>query len=449
VVRSLRQSDPCSFGRYRLLARIGTGGMAVVYFGRSVSGRAVAVKAVHAELAEDETYRDRFRREVAATRAAGGRYSPSVVDADLDAAVPWLAMEFLPAVSLREVVTRHGPLTTESAWPFAAGVVEAIASIQRARVVHLDLKPANILLTADGARVIDFGIASIGVPATTPGGTPGFRSPEQAGGAEAGPASDVFAFGATLAYAVTGTAPSGTTPPAIPDAALREVITSCLREDPADRPTVPELTESLAHPPGVDWPPSAVRAEIARRTEEAEHLLATPPPEPTAQKPNPPPERTARRLSRRAVLTSGAAVVLTGGAVAVSTLLRDRPVPGAATPEPNTDTPSSTSSTPTTSIAPIDTPRTRPMEVVLAGTLLLRTMTLSVNRRTVRSRTDLQLPWTTYVDVPAEEPITWRIDYRCPAGDLSWSVGIADHWLDPGTRTLTDTDNVGYLTGTH
>lgn len=143
-MRALERHDPRTIGRYRVLARISAGGLAIVYFGRSSTGRAVALKAVHAEFAADPAYRDRFRREVAAARAVGGRYSPGIVDADPDAAVPWLAMEFLPSVTLRDAA----PLPSPAVWTVAAGLVEALASVHRAGVAHLDLKPANVLLTA-------------------------------------------------------------------------------------------------------------------------------------------------------------------------------------------------------------------------------------------------------------------------------------------------------------
>jgi serine/threonine protein kinase len=437
-VRPLRQTDPRSFGRYRLLARIGSGGMAIVYFGRSVGGRAVAVKAVHGELADDPAYRDRFRREVAATRAAGGRYSPAVADADPGAAIPWLAVEFLPGVSLREAVSRHGPLTTTAAWSLAAGVVAALAAVHEAGVVHLDLKPANVLLTADGPKLIDFGIAAVGQPSATPAtpaGSPGFGSPEQVAGGQVGPASDVYSLGATLAYAVTGTAP-GATPPDIPDRQLREVITACRTADPAARPTVPELAAYLsAGASGGDWLPPAVAAEISRRAEEAAGLSVATRPEP------------APRLNRRTLLLSGVAVVAAGAAVGLPIALRDnRSVPGAAAPGTTVAT---TTTTTSPSFAPIDTPKTKPMQVVLTGTLLLHSMTLTVNGTVVQALTNLQLPWTFYADVPAEGTVTWRIDYHGPAGEFGWSVGVADAWLDPGERTLPAADNVGYVTGTH
>jgi serine/threonine protein kinase len=176
--------EPCEAGRdprfvgrrYRILARIGSGGMAVVYLGRSRGGRLAAVKVMHAELAREPRPRERFRHEVAATEAAGGTHSPAVLAADPDARVPWLATEFLPAVSLHESVARFGPLPTDAVWRLAAGLAEALAAIHRTGLVHLDVKPANVLLTHDGPRVIDFGIATGARPAERAGSL-GFMAP--------------------------------------------------------------------------------------------------------------------------------------------------------------------------------------------------------------------------------------------------------------------------------
>jgi serine/threonine protein kinase len=187
-VHPLERGDPRAVGSYRILARIGTGGMAVVYLGRSRGGRVVAVKVMHAELAREPEYRDRFRREAAATRAAGGVHSPPFLDADPDADAPWMATAFLPSIPLREAVERFGPLPPASVRRLAAGLAEALAALHRAGIVHLDVKPANVLLTADGPRLIDFGIAAGTLPAGSAGSW-GFMSPEQVAG-HAGPPSE-------------------------------------------------------------------------------------------------------------------------------------------------------------------------------------------------------------------------------------------------------------------
>ncbi|WP_158079231.1 serine/threonine-protein kinase, partial [Actinomadura sp. CNU-125] len=268
-MRALEPADPRSAGRCRILARIGAGGMGMIYFGRSGSGRPVAVKVVHAEFARDPEYRERFRREVAVTRVVGGRYSPGVVDADPEAELPWLATEFLPSVSLREAVETLGRLPAEPVRPLAAGLVEALASVHDAGIVHLDVNPANILLTGEGPRLVDFGIAADlrAAPPGEPAGTRGFMSPEQASGGPVGPASDVFSLGATLAYAC-----------AEPDERLRAVIEGCSRPEPAERPGLAELAALLADGPPAAWPHAvhaAARAPGGRGGEPAGGPAAT------------------------------------------------------------------------------------------------------------------------------------------------------------------------------
>ncbi|TMQ93557.1 serine/threonine protein kinase, partial [Actinomadura soli] len=294
-MRALEPHDPRTVGRNRILARIGAGGMAMIYFGRSGSGRPVAVKRMHAEFAREPEYRERFRHEVAATRTVSGRYSPGVLDADPDAALPWLATQFLASVSLREAVGLLGQLPPDVVFPLAAGIVEALASVHGTGIVHLDLKPANVLLTADGPRLIDFGIAADLRPGATPAGTEpagtlGFMAPEQESGGPVSPASDVYSFGATLAYACTGRPPSDGGVDEITDDRLRTLISGCLRPDASTRPTVPDLAAALdvvraAAQPALRLPP-VVTAEIDRRASEA----ASPPvPIPPTPAPHPVP----------------------------------------------------------------------------------------------------------------------------------------------------------------
>ncbi len=284
-VQALERGDPRVIGRCQVLARIGAGGMAVVYLGRSSDGRPVAIKVMHAEFAADLELRDRFRREVAANRIVSGGYTTAVLDADPDAAMPWLATEFLPSLSLSETVGEFGVLPADTVWSLAVGMAEALASIHRAGIVHLDVKPANILLTSDGPRVIDFGIAReldasgaafIGFPA----GSPGFASPEQENGRWVTPASDVYSFGVTLAYAYAKTRADGDGRVAldgITDEALRHMIASCVDPDPTHRPTMPELIHYLLsvisdrRPFETPWLPPAVTEEIDRRAHEAEN----------------------------------------------------------------------------------------------------------------------------------------------------------------------------------
>ncbi len=134
--------------------------MGRVYLARSPGGRMVAVKVIHANLAEDTAFRARFAREVAAARKVGGLFTAQVVDADLDGPIPWLVTAYVPGTSLSEAVEQQGPLPPQSVLALAAGLAEGLSAIHAAGVIHRDLKPSNVLLAQDGPRIIDFGISS-------------------------------------------------------------------------------------------------------------------------------------------------------------------------------------------------------------------------------------------------------------------------------------------------
>src|SRR6516225_9470799 len=261
----LSVNDPRAVGEFQLRARLGAGGMGLVYLGYSPAGRAVAIKVVHPELARDAEFRKRFGREVAAARAVSGMYTAPVVAAGLDDDPPWLATAFVPGPSLADLIARHGPLPEPAVWRLAAGLAEALRAVHACSLVHRDLKPANVLLAADGPHVIDFGISRAfeGTTVTAAGmvvGTPGYMSPEQAEGAQAGPASDVFSLGCVLAYAATGSAPFGGGSAASvlyrvvtgqPDLTrvpprLRDVISACMAKNPSQRPGLTALGAMIA-----------------------------------------------------------------------------------------------------------------------------------------------------------------------------------------------------------
>ncbi len=212
----LRGADPARIAGYRLLRRLGAGGMGVVYLARSGPGSLAALKVIRAAHADDPGFRARFRREV---ETAGRVASPWVVpllDADPDAESPWLATAFVPGPSLAESVEECGPLPHRSVRFLGARLAEALEAVHGAGLVHRDVKPGNVLLAVDGPRVIDFGIARMpeDTALTASGmvvGSPGFLSPEQAQGRgrEIGPASDVFSLGCLLAFAATGERPFG------------------------------------------------------------------------------------------------------------------------------------------------------------------------------------------------------------------------------------------------
>ncbi|WP_229914023.1 serine/threonine-protein kinase [Streptomyces capitiformicae] len=280
-------SDPMKIGPYRIVGRLGSGGMGWVYLGRSPAGREVAVKVVRPELAAEPEFRERFAREVAAARVVSGAYTAAVVDADTEAELPWLATLYVPGPSLAEAVRADGPLPEAQVRSLGAGLVEALQAIHAARVVHRDLKPANVLLAGDGPRVIDFGISRVdGAPGLTRVGivvgTPPFMSPEQIRGARVGPPSDVFSLGGVLVYALTGRPPHGSgegvrvevvrgTPQldGVP-ARLRPIISRCLAKRPEERPQLTEILEELVAeaPTVVAWPPPQVARTIEVRYEE-------------------------------------------------------------------------------------------------------------------------------------------------------------------------------------
>ena len=276
----LSASDPRVIGEFALRARLGSGGMGRVYLGFSPGGRAVAIKVVHPELARDPEFLRRFRQEVASARLVSGMYTAPVVGSGVDDDPPWLATAYVPGPPLAEVVSRHGPLAETAVWRLAAGLADALRAVHGCGLVHRDLKPGNVLLAADGPHVIDFGISRAfeGTQLTSAGmvvGTPGYMSPEQAEGRQAGPPSDVFSLGCVLAYAANGNAPFGGGSAASilyrvvtgqPDlsgipAGLQQVITACLAKDPAQRIGLAQLTAmvSALGPPlpgtiGSFWP---------------------------------------------------------------------------------------------------------------------------------------------------------------------------------------------------
>ncbi len=287
-VEPLNAEDPVRIGPFRLIGRLGVGGMGRVFLARSAGGRTVAVKVVHAELAARDEFRRRFAREVAALERVGGTGTAPVLGSDTDAEAPWVAIGYVPGPSLRTVVgDEYGPLPTETVRTLAAGLARALGHIHTAGLVHRDLKPSNVLLTVDGPQLIDFGIARAvdtvaeGGDLTTTGavvGSPGFMSPEQVRGERLTPASDVFCLGSVLVYAATGRAPFGSADSGVhatmfriahdePDLtdlppALSGVIRACLAKDPAARPSTGELVEAL--PVADPWLPADVLARLGR-----------------------------------------------------------------------------------------------------------------------------------------------------------------------------------------
>ncbi|MGA5040959.1 protein kinase domain-containing protein [Streptomyces capoamus] len=263
---ALHEGDPGSLGGYRIVDRLGAGGMGVVYRARAGSGREVAVKVVHAQYAEDPVFRTRFRQEIAAVRRVSGAFTAPVVDADPEAPRPWMATQYVPGRPLSARVRDDGPLAGAELRRLVLGLVEALRDIHRAGVVHRDLKPANVLMAEDGPRVIDFGIsrAAENQALTETGhmmGTPPFMSPEQLADARSvGPASDVFSLAALVVFAATGRGPFDADSPYLtayrvmseePDLTavaepLRAVLSRCLAKQAAARPGLAALAAEFA-----------------------------------------------------------------------------------------------------------------------------------------------------------------------------------------------------------
>ncbi|GHG18794.1 hypothetical protein GCM10018791_36840 [Streptomyces zaomyceticus] len=304
----LREGAPRRIGPYEVLARLGAGGMGEVFLGRAAAGSVsgdgsaaadgsaaggpaagdvgssgapppgtfVAVKTVRRDVAGDPAFRDRFRREIRVAALVDSAYAAAPLGGDADAEVPWLATAYVPGPSLSQAVRRGGALPVAGVRALGTAVARALADLHRAGVLHRDLKPGNVMLSVDGPRLIDFGIARSNTATTMTAtglmvGTPSFMSPEHVAGARrVTAASDVFCLGSLLCYAATGEDPFGDGPLAavlyrvsqaeadlarVP-AELRDTVAACLALDPADRPTPEELAELLGGgtPKVFPWP---------------------------------------------------------------------------------------------------------------------------------------------------------------------------------------------------
>ncbi|MFJ9241286.1 serine/threonine-protein kinase [Streptomyces sp. NPDC101776] len=292
-MRPLGPDDPQDVAGYRLLARIGEGGMGSVYLSRTRGNQPVALKVIRQEYAEDEEFRRRFEQEAAAARRVQGYHIVPVVDHDTSGPQPWLATVYVPGPALDRVLARYGTLPLPTVLQLTGCAAEALQAVHKAGVIHRDMKPSNILVGSDGPWIIDFGIARAAdaTQLTRSGGligTPQFMSPEHANGQEQTPAADVFSLGLIAAVAATGRHPYGDSgaitlatkiantefrPPDLSSypEPLRTVLERTLTADPAARPTPAELAalcQELAERPlrdFTDWLPAAVAEDIARQ----------------------------------------------------------------------------------------------------------------------------------------------------------------------------------------
>jgi len=307
----LRPGDPTRIGHYRLTARLGSGGMGVVYLGVSWDGGPVAIKVLRPELAGDQEFRHRFGREVAALVQVRGVCTVRVIEADSQSATPFVVTEYAAGPSLSEYIDKHGSVGPEMLFGLATGLAEALTTIHAAGIMHRDLKPSNIILTDAGPKVIDFGIArrqdTRGVTKTGMMiGSLGFMAPEQISG-RSGPEADIFAWGVTVAYAATGRSPFGAGNShsilyrimygdpeiaSIPDS-LRPLVEASLVKDPQSRPTARQLLDRLtsASSRSEDVNDTPTQVILARTWQSGSHSSLPPASRPAA--PHPAPARPA------------------------------------------------------------------------------------------------------------------------------------------------------------
>ncbi|CAL9640596.1 Serine_threonine-protein kinase PknD [Streptomyces sp. enrichment culture] len=255
---------PARIGPYRPTRHLGTGGMGTVYYATDPDGGLpLAVKVLHQDFAADPAHRARFRRETTTLRKVTGPYLVPLVDADPDAPLPWLATAYVHGNTLHQHVRNTGAMSPDNLLTFAAAVAHALACIHDAGVAHRDLKPTNVLLAADGPRVVDFGIAhhldATAITATSvTTGTPGWMAPEQLTDGTTLPACDIFAWGLLVAYAAAAShpfgAPTGITHRIVSAApsltgvpgALLPLVREALHKEPARRPSAAEVAERTA-----------------------------------------------------------------------------------------------------------------------------------------------------------------------------------------------------------
>jgi eukaryotic-like serine/threonine-protein kinase len=343
MLTPLTDADPRSIGTYRLSGRLGAGGMGTVYLGFDVDGQARAVKVIRSDALDDLTFRKRFRREVAAARVVRSDFVAEIRDADVDAAHPWMATEYIDGVSLSVAVADRGRLDGTMLVGLASGLADGLVAVHDAGLVHRDLKPANILLAWNGPKIIDFGVArfSDGATSTSAGaliGTVAWMAPEQLRGERAGPAADIFAWAMCTTFAALGRHPfpaeraevsairilndspdiAGAPPELVP------LLLAALAKEPAARPTAIDLVRALVGPDitgaaaardatrrliGREWRPPGPASPVAAAARTA-RPGSLPRPMPRRAQP-----RASRRISLRRVVLVGvvAAMALQAG----------------------------------------------------------------------------------------------------------------------------------------
>jgi serine/threonine protein kinase len=305
-VQPLRTGDPRRLGEYRLVGLLGEGGQGVVYQGEDSNGEPVAVKLLHARFSGDTKARARFAAELAHAERVAAFCTARVLDADVEGDRPYIVSEFVDGLSLSQVIANGGGPRGHALERLAIATVTALAAIHEAGVVHRDFKAGNVIMGADGPRVIDFGIAraldATGTFSSTVVGTPSYMAPEQISGGAVGPAADVFAWACTIAYASNGATPFGQDSiPAVmhrilheePDlgqmsGTLRDIVAACLAKDPALRPTAREILLRLLGGQEASATAETLLTEGARASSPALRpatLVIPPDPTPAGQEP--------------------------------------------------------------------------------------------------------------------------------------------------------------------
>ena len=266
-METLKTSDPESIGPFKTVARLGAGGMGVVYLAQQKSQR-VALKVISANFSGDTTALTRFRREAEALQKARSPFVASVIDSSPEQDNPWLAVEFVSGPSLKEVIEDKGSLELDEWWAIAIALSMALDAIHSCGVIHRDIKPANVLMSDRGPKVIDFGISHVSdeTSVTATGllaGSPAWLSPEQFEGTEVTTASDVFSLGTLLSYLATGVNPWGEGSSATSASLMRAItekspkleglsvtqlkfVEPLLAKEPSQRPSAQKLLETLS-----------------------------------------------------------------------------------------------------------------------------------------------------------------------------------------------------------
>ncbi|WP_156724555.1 serine/threonine-protein kinase [Streptomyces apocyni] len=320
----LQPGDPHQIGPYAPLGHLGSGGMGRVYLARPADNRSglAAVKVIRPEFAQDAEFRRRFEREASVLARVRGTHAPRLLDTGFDGDLLWMATDYLPGLNLSDAVREHGLLAAPGAWRLLGELGQALAELSAAEVVHRDLKPSNVILSGDGAQVIDFGIsqATDSTAITTTGkavGTPAYMSPERLREGRSDATSDVFSLACTLVFAATGRAPFGDGTGvdvmhrvayedpdrevigelAAVDPALASLLSACLAKEPSQRPTPHHLIDAAAARPRTPQWQEPLGSHLAARRQAYEVLKDLPVertvhlrlPSPAGPSPAPPP----------------------------------------------------------------------------------------------------------------------------------------------------------------